>query len=307
VKFATVTEFWTPLILHTMNNHDWKNYFPDMDEWDIRYVNVLIAEEKQIVIPEGNSFLGLYLNIGTAHLYNIEGHLRDTINSGRYNFVFMPIGAVKLTLGKGIYAALCIQFSNTILLNLTKEYPMLEKLITAEHLKTPLLLSTVNMVITPEMNEYIGDILVNKNGYEGDLREVVKHSRVISLLGNALTNIEAMAAARLRRKDVDMVVSVHDYLILHLNGIFSVDQLADMVGVYRSKLEKAFKIVYRKSVMRFFLDEKIKRAATLLRDTNLQTQQIASKVGFKNMSRFSEAFKKYYACSPTEFRKLRSQ
>jgi AraC-like DNA-binding protein len=285
-----------------MNNHDWENYFQDLDEWDICYVNRLIGEEKQIAMPKGKSFLGMYINLGACHQYAVENQLSGTINSAWYNFVFMPEGAVQLTFEKGTYEALCIQFSKAMLLRFAERYSVLRKLLTGESRKTPVILSHINMVITPEMNDAIREILVNAKGYEGELKEAVKPAKVITLLGCALINIEAMVAARLKREDVEMAVTVHNYLTQHLNGIFSVDQLADMVGVYRRKLERTFKVVYRKPVIRFFLEEKLKQAAILLRDTDLQTKQIASKIGYKSIPRFSETFKKYYNCSPTEYR-----
>jgi AraC-like DNA-binding protein len=284
-----------------MKNHERKNCFPDMDEWEMCYLNIAIEVERKITMPECKSFMGLYLNLGCSHQYNVKDLLPNTIPCGRYNLIYMPEAAAELTLTKGVYAVLCIEFSTDILLRLAHEYPMLQTLLKRSNLKIPFIVSNVNMVITPEMNDAIRDILSNKIG------KVSKHARVISILGNALTNMKAMGLARLKEKDVDMVVDVCKYLNKHLNGIFSVDQLADMVDVSRRKLERTFRVVYRKSVIRFFLDEKLKRAATLLRDTNLSATQISGMVGYKNMSRFSEAFKKYYSCSPIEFRKLSAQ
>jgi AraC-like DNA-binding protein len=285
-----------------MNNHDWEIYFQDMDEWDICYINRLIGEEKLITMPEGRNFLGLYINLGAGHKYDVENYRSGTINSAWYNFIFMPEEAAQLTLKKGIYEALCIEFPKAILFRFAERHLVLKKLLKGEFLETPVILSYINMVITPEMNDAIREIIVNTKRYEGDLKKVVKPAKVITLLECALINIEAIVAARLKREDVEMAVTVHDYLMEHLNGIFSVDQLADMLGIYRRKLERTFKVVYRKPVIRFFLEAKLKQAATLLRDTDLQTKQIASKIGYKSIPRFSETFKKYYQCSPTEYR-----
>lgn len=281
------------------------NNFPDMDEWEMYYFNRLIEEEKiEIAVPKGNDFLGLYFNLGDAHRYAIEGLKSGTIYGGQYNFIYIPDGSTEIILTKGQYSSLCIEFTPAILRRMEEEFPIIKELLKRVDLNIPVVLGNMNMLTTPEMSDAIREILVNKHDFCGQLKEVVDHSKIIDLLLSTLDHIQALFVSQLQKSEIDQIRKAHDYLLGHIAGKFSVDQVSDLVKMEKRKLEKGFKIIYRKTVYRFILDERLKQAALLLRDTTLPANEIGREVGYKMANRFSEAFKKHYGLSPSEFRKL---
>ena len=44
------------------------------------------------------------------------------------------------------------------------------------------------------------------------------------------------------------------------------------------------------------------RAVTLLSDPQLRLNEVCLKVGFKDANYFSRVFRKYYGCTPSQFR-----
>ena len=48
----------------------------------------------------------------------------------------------------------------------------------------------------------------------------------------------------------------------------------------------------------------MRRAAELLRDTDLRVAEIAEQVGYENQSKFAAVFVKEYGCPPLEYRRM---
>lgn len=276
--------------------------FPDIREWKAHYFNRTNEEQKTLIT--GKDFIGLYFNMSRAHEYRVPGHSQYVIEPGQYNFVFIPKGEAQLTIPKGLYSSFCIEFTPVLLNKIKELFPLLERLLKCVDRKIPFIMSNVNMTITSNMYDAIREILGNKHDLHGALKEILNHSKVISLLFSSLKNIKTLSESHLRPNEIEKVFKVHDYLLEHLKGNFLVEQLADMVDMERRKLEKAFKAIYGTGVYRFFLNEKLRRAALLLRDTTLPVKQIAREVGFNSFARFTEAFKKHYGFPPSDFRKL---
>lgn len=82
---------------------------------------------------------------------------------------------------------------------------------------------------------------------------------------------------------------------------FGVEQLADAVGLSRVHLHRKMKILLGLTPRDFLKSVRLKRAAEMLLKKNTNISQIAYSVGFSSPGQFSESFKKYYGCSPSEY------
>ena len=56
-----------------------------------------------------------------------------------------------------------------------------------------------------------------------------------------------------------------------------------------------------KSFSEIFLEQRMERAAFLLRGTNLSVEEIAAMLGYSNSSNFYKAFREFYQCSPRDY------
>ena len=56
-----------------------------------------------------------------------------------------------------------------------------------------------------------------------------------------------------------------------------------------------------KSFSEILLEQRMERAAFLLRGTNLSVVEIAAMLGYSNSSNFYKAFKAFYQCSPRDY------
>lgn len=82
---------------------------------------------------------------------------------------------------------------------------------------------------------------------------------------------------------------------------FSVEDLAEAVGVSRVQLHRKLKNLTGDTTSDFIRNIRLKQAAKLLKEKKVNVSQIAYLVGFTSPTMFSIAFKKLYGCSPSEY------
>lgn len=85
-------------------------------------------------------------------------------------------------------------------------------------------------------------------------------------------------------------------------GAHSVDSLAEMAHMSRSIFCERFRTVFRRTPMDYVREVRLRRAAALLRRTDLGVERIASQVGFSSRTHFSKAFARHFRISPRDFR-----
>lgn len=82
----------------------------------------------------------------------------------------------------------------------------------------------------------------------------------------------------------------------------SVESLADSVSMSRAAFAKRFANAYGSGPMELLRDLRMRRAGTLLRDTDLPVKRVAAMVGFTSRSAFSRAFETTTGQPPRAFR-----
>lgn len=92
------------------------------------------------------------------------------------------------------------------------------------------------------------------------------------------------------------------YIQGHYGKIYSVQDVADALGLGYHSLRKKFKHTTGQSIGQFLTETKMEKAKILFQRTNLSVKEIAFQVGFKDPSHFSKAFKKYVGVPPWEFK-----
>jgi YesN/AraC family two-component response regulator len=82
--------------------------------------------------------------------------------------------------------------------------------------------------------------------------------------------------------------------------------LADLTRTFhtnRTTLTRNFHRATGLSVMAYLHRLRIRVAATILRDTELDINQVMSRVGFRDNTNFGRTFRRYNGCTPSEYRR----
>jgi AraC-like DNA-binding protein len=84
---------------------------------------------------------------------------------------------------------------------------------------------------------------------------------------------------------------------------WTVSALAARASVSRSLLDERFRLVLRRSPIRYLTDWRMHIARDLLTSTDLSVQRVAHRVGYDAEEAFSRAFKRQYGSSPAAWRR----
>ena len=87
------------------------------------------------------------------------------------------------------------------------------------------------------------------------------------------------------------------------NEHFSVEELAEKLGLSRSMLHRKLKRLTGENASDFITAKRMERAKELLEKSELTAAEIAYKTGFNSPSYFNKVFKKFYQVSPGDLRK----
>lgn len=112
-------------------------------------------------------------------------------------------------------------------------------------------------------------------------------------------------ASALSRIEVVMVPKIKKVLLyLDANSLdsVSIDELARLVGLSRSRLCQLFKSEVGITPGRFIKNSRFERARGLLEQTDLSVKQIMVEVGIADPSHFVRDFRKAYGLSPSQYR-----
>jgi len=86
-------------------------------------------------------------------------------------------------------------------------------------------------------------------------------------------------------------------------GKFPITPLAKEMGMTEMKLKLAFKQLFGKTIFKFHLDQRMKEARRLLKDSGLPTKVIAGMVGYDLTTSFITQFKAYFGYPPSQIQK----
>lgn len=109
--------------------------------------------------------------------------------------------------------------------------------------------------------------------------------------------------SRISKRDKEKLRTVKLFLSHYPEKHITIEQLAELSGLYRSKLTAMFKQVYGKSIYNYMLEVKMKKAKRLLLANDQPIKSIAGACGYKTVQSFSRVFKKYFGLSPSQFQK----
>jgi DNA-binding response OmpR family regulator len=87
------------------------------------------------------------------------------------------------------------------------------------------------------------------------------------------------------------------------NSEYSIDDLSADVGFSRANMYRKIQFITGKTPADFLRSIRLKRAAQLLRDTQLNVSEISDMVGYNTLKYFNKNFKEEFGVTPTQYRK----
>lgn len=102
--------------------------------------------------------------------------------------------------------------------------------------------------------------------------------------------------------DAVLVNAVKRLIADNLAALPGLAEIARSVGTYREKLSQVFREQTGMTVFGFIREERIRRGEELLKDTDIDVQDIALLIGFNNAGNFATAFRERMGVTPSAYR-----
>jgi DNA-binding response OmpR family regulator len=102
--------------------------------------------------------------------------------------------------------------------------------------------------------------------------------------------------------DAVLVAAAKRLITDDLANLPNLAEIARSVGTYREKLSQIFREQTGMTVFAFIREERIRRGEQLLRETDMDVQDIALLIGFNNAGNFATAFRERMGITPSAFR-----
>ena len=99
-----------------------------------------------------------------------------------------------------------------------------------------------------------------------------------------------------------IIFEAERYIIDNLEQDLSIKKIAEHVFITPTYLCYLYKKNTGRTINQFILDVRMKKAKTMILDTNLRIRDIAERLGYSNQNYFTKTFTDYYGVNPSTFR-----
>lgn len=83
----------------------------------------------------------------------------------------------------------------------------------------------------------------------------------------------------------------------------TIDKIAETLSLSVRQTERTIEELFGTSFKNLLINKRMKEASILLLTTNMNTREIASRVGYNSPKGFYSIFRKHFGCTPTEYKK----
>lgn len=166
------------------------------------------------------------------------------------------------------------------------------------------------------LNDHSADYLPFPNQYARDLKSYQSFSELFDMLITATDPLMAESLLvqylercfvnsdsrkkRLETPDLSRIKRIKELIMDRLDANISLNEFSDCSGLSRYHLIRSFKHAYGQSPHAFQLDQRIKKAKSLLQNGE-SIVNAASMLGFADQSHFQRNFKKRLAVTPRQY------
>ncbi|WP_138503586.1 AraC family transcriptional regulator [Nostoc sp. PA-18-2419] len=141
--------------------------------------------------------------------------------------------------------------------------------------------------------------------YQGITKLMFLQVRVLELIRLQLTPLLVdrggmQLSLRQKPETIACIYHAKDILLSRLENPPSILELAQLVGLSESTLQRGFRQLFGTTVFSYLTDKRMERAEQLLRSGRLSVAEVANLVGYAHLGHFGAAFKRRFGITPSE-------
>lgn len=272
--------------------------------WLIQQTDFFIDQDVrfQLHTPEPLAILHCMLS---GHAKTIlQGCGKIVLNANEITFLYVPPACNNWAdFSEGHSQSIHIAFNLEFLTPFTTEDVRLKDIYYKLQHKIPEVSQIPSCKLSPRMLEQIEQI--RGHGQKELNQQLYCQTRIHDLLFLYFKALREASNNTAHDKE-QVIRELAAYINVNLSEPITVASLAQMAGMNHFGFLKEFKKVFQQPPVEYIRTQRIKKAACLIKETNLSITQIALSVGFTDSAYFSRVFKQYFDCAPSEYREKKT-
>lgn len=134
-------------------------------------------------------------------------------------------------------------------------------------------------------------------------RSQALHNAIEEIIDVACPSEETFKESVAYDSQIQIINDIHRFLTNNLKDRHTIEELSTKFLINQTTLKTTFKRVYGEPIATYMKEYRIKRAMELLTESDSPIVEIAEEVGYKNQSKFTQAFKDVTGILPKDYRK----
>lgn len=238
-------------------------------------INLVISGNKTVIYPETT----ITVQEGELVILSTGNMLTSEVISNKKDF-----------------ASMLIYFSNDLLKNFWVKYqsPLSETASAKE--KQPFLIYQQDGFI----KQYVQSLLVLLQGASGlsaGIKQIKLEELLLYLFQHDPARLQSLQIISKDHTDLQLKKAVETHIGLPI----TVEELAFLCNMSSSTFKRNFNRLYGTSPQQWLLERKLEKAAELLKFADESPSGVYLKVGYKNHSSFSYAFRQHFGINPSDY------
>lgn len=131
---------------------------------------------------------------------------------------------------------------------------------------------------------------------------IIKTAELGHNIGTDLTTSKAKIRTFATSTQAKIAEDIYKKLTENYSQKWTVSSFAEKYGLSETTIKNYFRNVYGYSYKEYQKKIRMEKAADMLKNTKLNIEEIAVKVGYFSHTKFSAAFKEYYGTTPSQYR-----
>lgn len=106
------------------------------------------------------------------------------------------------------------------------------------------------------------------------------------------------------KNNIEIAKKINEYVLQNFTETITYEKLSETFHIKITTMKNCYKSIYGETINDTIIKKRLEEAALLLKNSALSITGIAIKVGYTDHSKFSNAFKKRYNLTPSEYKKI---
>ncbi len=143
--------------------------------------------------------------------------------------------------------------------------------------------------------------------YQGNIKRIWLEGKTLELIAHSLAQLginkkRHSRVFRLQSSDIECVLTAKDILTHDIGSTPpSLFELANIVGINKSKLTQGFREIFGTSVFDYLRIHRLERGRELLKSGEKNVAEVATEIGYAQQGNFTKAFRRYFGTNPSNY------